>query len=121
MQPLVQHLQRTDHAHVRLRMHTSLDRILDMIHTSVLLNNELHAWLKAKSEQEKASVSEVLNKVLEHSMEVERNERSKHVAAAFKKFIGSLKNNDARLSQNMDEFLYGESGAWKAGIDENGK
>ena len=84
-----------------------------MKRTSLVLPDALHQQLVIFSEQENMSFSELVRELLQREFKRMQDKRLNSLYGVIHKLDGLSQGGSKNLSQNVDEILYGEKGAWK--------
>lgn len=90
-----------------------------MTRISITLPAELQEELTLFAEDQKKSVSEVLRDAAERLVERERALKLEKAYEALFSLEGFVSGDYGNLSEEIDEILYGENGAWRGMQDED--
>lgn len=88
---------------------------MNMIRTTFLLPPTLHFRLQQKAKDENKKIAQVVREVLDSVLKKEEAKQRKQMYKQLQKLEGIFKdaNLPPTLSQDIDEILYGENGAWR--------
>lgn len=59
------------------------------------------------------TMSEIIEKGVQNVLDKSEEKNAERVASGLLKLAGFAKSNETNVSENIDEILYGENGAWR--------
>lgn len=84
-----------------------------MTRISITLPSNLNQMIQYEAEKQATSVSDVIRTIMAKHFVKSQDKRNEKSLAALEKMAAHAQPGGERLSESIDEILYGEHGAWR--------